>query len=301
MNRWDVVAVGENSVDLVYVLSDWPRVGEQSAKQAIRDRHVLYGGQAATTISTCAALGLRATYAGATGSDENGRAVREQLRQRGVDISNLVERDVENRYAVILVDGSSGERLVLWHRDDRLNLDERELPLDAIASARLVHVDLTDEAAAICAASAGRAVSALVTTDIDQVTSKTTELVTLATHAIFAEEAPRQLTGVDDLEQALRQLRRMYPATFVVTRGSRGAVALESDRLYSAPAFPVAAVDTTGAGDVFRGGFIYAVLSGQPIERALRIANAAAAVSCTRLGAMNGIPSLNEIRTLMEG
>ena len=59
------------------------------------------------------------------------------------------------------------------------------------------------------------------------------------------------------------------------------------------------AVDTTGAGDVFRGGFIYALVHGQPIDQALRTANAAAAVSCTRLGALNGVPTLDEVNALL--
>ena len=74
---------------------------------------------------------------------------------------------------------------------------------------------------------------------------------------------------------------------------------LEGDTLYREPAFMVHAVDTTGAGDVFRGGFIYALVQGLPIEQALRTANAAAAVSCTRLGALNGVPAMDEIQTLM--
>jgi ribokinase len=50
---------------------------------------------------------------------------------------------------------------------------------------------------------------------------------------------------------------------------------------------------------VFRGGFIYALVNGQPMDQALRTANAAAAVSCTRLGALNGVPTLAEVRELM--
>ena len=81
--------------------------------------------------------------------------------------------------------------------------------------------------------------------------------------------------------------------------GERGAMALEGDRFYHEPAFSVHALDTTGAGDVFRGGFIYALVNGQPIEQALRTANAAAAVSCTRLGALNGVPTLDEVSELL--
>jgi sulfofructose kinase len=107
------------------------------------------------------------------------------------------------------------------------------------------------------------------------------------------------LTGFDDTEAALRALRKMFDNLLVVTMGDQGASALDGDRYYHEPAFPVHAVDTTGAGDVFRGGFIYALVHGQPIDEALRIANAAAAVSCTRLGALNGVPTLAEVHALL--
>ena len=75
-------------------------------------------------------------------------------------------------------------------------------------------------------------------------------------------------------------------------------MALDEDGIHYAPAFQVEAVDTTGAGDVFRAGFIYAMLRGWPTDDILRFANAAAAVSCTRLGALGGIPSLEEVEAL---
>jgi sugar/nucleoside kinase (ribokinase family) len=79
-----------------------------------------------------------------------------------------------------------------------------------------------------------------------------------------------------------------------VTLGARGAMLLDGDRLHHEPAFSVAVSDTTGAGDVFRGAFIAAFLRGDPPEDILRFANAAAAISCTRLGAINGVPTLSE-------
>jgi sugar/nucleoside kinase (ribokinase family) len=76
-------------------------------------------------------------------------------------------------------------------------------------------------------------------------------------------------------------------------------VALHEDRFIVSPGFPIHAIDTTGAGDVFRGGLVYALLQEWGPERALRFANAAAAVSCTRLGALNGVPSRAEIEETM--
>jgi sulfofructose kinase len=298
--RWDVVGVGANSVDFVNLLPGYPQPSGTFAKMRIGERRVLCGGQMATAVCTCASLGLRSKYVGVSGSDENGRRIRQALIARGnVDVTDLIVRDADNQFAVILVDETTGERIVLWDRDDRLRLRDRELPADALAHARVVHVDDTDEDAAIRAARIGRDAGAHVTCDIDRITPRTAELVSLMTHAIFAEHVLVQLTGIDDPEQALREIRKTHDGLLCVTRGDQGAVALDGDRFYREPAFDVGAVDTTGAGDVFRGGFIYALLHDQPIDQVLRTANAAAAVSCTRLGALNGVPTMDEIQAVM--
>src|SRR5262249_55640393 len=117
---------------------------------------------------------------------------------------------------------------------------------------------------------------------------------------IFAEHVPSAITGIQDSADALRALRKSHGGLLCVTLGVRGAMALDGDRLTHVPAFSVDAVDTTGAGDVFRGGFIYGYLKGWPLEDALRFANAAAAVSCTRLGAMASVPSIEEATRLIE-
>ena len=297
--RWDVVGVGANSVDFVNLLPGYPQPFGAFAKMQIRERRVLCGGQTATAMSTCASLGLRSKYVGVSGTDENGSRIRTALTTRNVDIADLIIRDAENQFAVILVDETTGERIVLWDRDDKLRLRDRELPIEAIATARVVHVDDVDDDAAIRAARIGREAGALVTSDIDRLTPRTEELAASVTHAIFAQHVPMHLSGLNDMEGALRKLRKTLDNVLVVTIGEHGAMALEGDRFYHEPAFKVHAVDTTGAGDVFRGGFIYALVNGQPIDQALRTANAAAAVSCTRLGALNGVPTLAEVRELM--
>ena len=247
----------------------------------------------------CASLGLRAKYVGVTGTDDNGRRIRAELQGRHVDISDLVIRDVENRFAVILVDENTGDRIVLWDRDDRLRLRDSELPVEALAATSVVHVDDVDDEVAIRAAKLARDAGAMVTSDIDRLTPRTEELAATVTHAIFAQHVPVHLTGLEDVEASLRKLRKTLDNVLVVTMGEHGSSALEGHRFYHEPAFKVHAVDTTGAGDVFRGGFIYALVNGQPMDQALRTANAAAAVSCTRLGALNGVPTLAEVGTLM--
>jgi sugar/nucleoside kinase (ribokinase family) len=297
--NWDVVGVGANSVDFVNLLPGYPQPFGSFAKMRIRDRRVLCGGQMATAVCTCASLGLKSKYVGVSGTDENGRRIRAELARRNVDTSDLIIRDAENQFAVILVDETTGERIVLWDRDDQLRLRDRELPVEALTSTRVVHVDDVDDEAAIRAARIAREAGAIVTSDIDRVTPRIDDLIGSVTHAIFAQHVLPQLTGVNDSEGALRKLRARYGHLLCVTLGEHGSMALDGDRLHHEPAFKVHATDTTGAGDVFRGGFIYALLHQQSTAEALRIANAAAAVSCTRLGALNGVPTLDEIRELM--
>jgi len=295
----DVLGVGANSVDYVNRLPAYPEPQGPFSKMRIQEQAICCGGQTATALATCVRFGLRARYIGATGTDENGKRVRAELTERGVDMTEAVIRDGPNQFAIIMVDEQSGERIVLWDRDERLRLRPRELPQDAVRTCRLVHVDDVDQPAAIVAATLGREAGIPVTSDIDRLTDRTMELVKALSFPIFAEHVPPELTGIKDPERALRRLRDQHPGTLVVTLGAQGAAALVGDGFIHSPGFRVTAADTTGAGDVFRGGFIYGVLAGWPVDRTLRFANAAAAISCTRLGAMNGVPALDEVEQLV--
>jgi sulfofructose kinase len=319
---FDVVGVGANSVDYVYRLPEFPHPDTQAAKLRITHHAVLCGGQTTTAMCMCAAMGLRARYIGVTGDDENGTLLRRELQMRGVDAEHVYAHRAKNAFAVILVDDRRGERVVLWQRDAALALQPHEIDASVIAQSRLIHVDDVDEDAAICAASIGRSAGIPVTSDIERVTERTEQLVAAVTIPIFAEHVIEALTGERDFERGLRKVRAQYGGSertrptggertrstggrpgplgpggdlICVTLGARGAMLLEGDRLHHAPGLPVEVVDTTGAGDVFRGAFIAALLRGDSPADILRFANAAAALSCTRLGAIDGIPAMEEV------
>ena len=121
------------------------------------------------------------------------------------------------------------------------------------------------------------------------------------TYPIFEQHLPLRLTGERDPERALRKLRRLNEGTLVMTLAEEGAVALDGDAFHTAPAYAVKVVDATGAGDVFRAGFIYGLLQRWPVPEILRFANATAAISCTRLGAIPSVPALGEVLALLKG
>ena len=304
MSPFDVIGVGASSLDFVCRLPAYPEPTGPKAKLAITSYERSPGGQTATALAACAALGLRAAYVGTMSRDENGAFVRAALERRGVDVSRAILREAPNPFAVILVADAAaggGERIVLWKRPEGMSLMPEDVPPGLASLTRLIHVDDVSIDAAIAAARAGAAAGVPVTSDIEKVQPGTRDLIEAVTVPIFAEHVPRELTGEPDLEAALRALRRRQSGMLCVTLGAEGAALLVGDQLIRQPAFPVPAVDTTGAGDVFRAGFIYALLRGDAPPEILRFACAAAAVSCTRAGAIAGVPSLDEVDALLRG
>jgi sugar/nucleoside kinase (ribokinase family) len=173
-------------------------------------------------------------------------------------------------------------------------MQAKELDARVLRDARLVHVDDVDEETSIRAASMAREAGIPVTSDIERATPRTADLIAAVTIPIFAEHVLAELTGEPEPEAALRAMRRRHDGMLCVTLGARGAMLLDGERLYREPGHTVEAVDTTGAGDVFRGALIYALLKGNTPAEMLRFANAAAAISCTRVGAMASVPTVDE-------
>jgi sulfofructose kinase len=297
--RWDVLGVGCNSVDYVYRLPVSPKADSPTSKVRISSHHTMCGGQMGTALAACAGFGLKTAYLGSVGNDHNGRLVLTELAARGVDASQVLTRECANRFAVITVDETTGERIVLWDRDDRLDIARADLDPALIGAARLVHVDDEDQEAAIGAALIARAAGIPVTSDIDRITSRTVDLVSAVSVPIFANHVLPAITGELEPARALRKLRESHAGMLCVTLGAEGAMLLVGSELITEKGFAIAAVDTTGAGDVFRAAFIYAVLNNFPPQRMLRFANAAAAISCTRAGAMASVPALEEIERLL--
>jgi sulfofructose kinase len=295
---FDVVGIGEHSCDEIVRVSG--AVGPNSKIQIV-GRQSRHGGQVSTTLATCGSLGLKAAYIGAFGADVTGAAHVLQLEMRGVDITHCVKRrkPVRSRSAVILVNEHTGDRTVLWDRDRQLDLRADEIPEAIIAGARALHVDDTDPAASLLAARVARRAGVPVTSDFDRIDARTTELLAAVSVPILAESMPAALTGERDPERGLRALARPEHQMICVTLGARGAMMLAGGRVYASPAFAVTVVDSTGAGDVFRGAFITAMLRGDNPEQILRFSNAAAAIACTREGALDSVPTLDQIEALL--
>jgi sulfofructose kinase len=296
---WDVIGVGACAVDAVYRLPRSLATSPPDVKLRVATPFYSPGGQVATMLAAATRLGARTAYVGTTGTDDRGDQMRRALREHGIDSRFVITRDGPQAQAAILIDDRTGERVVLWSRDERLRLAPSDVPAQAILGARWLHVDDVDIDASIAAAQAAAAAGVPSSSDIERAGRRTEELISVVTFPIFALPAVAELSGEADPERGLRKLRRLHAGVLTVTLGAEGAMALEGDAIVRAPAVPIHAVDTTGAGDVFRAGFAVASLDGQSVADVLRFANAAAAASCLRVGAMSGTPNREEVARLL--
>jgi len=297
---FDVVALGLNAVDHLYVVARHPDV---DTKVRIEAASIDGGGQAATACVALRRLGTEhVRYVGKIGDDALGERSLAWLREAGVDTACVrIEPEASTQYAVILVERATGRRTIAWHRDPKLLWREGEIDEEAVTSGKLLLLDGHDVPASLRAARLARAAQIPVVLDADTVRDGTEELVRTVDFVVGSAKFPARLTGIRDPERALRALSAMTSAHLVATQGEDGAVALLGDRIYRAAAFPLDVVDTTGAGDVFHGAFLFGLLARWAVERILRFSNAAAALSCRKLGARSALPSLPEVLALLSG
>jgi sulfofructose kinase len=298
MPSFDVVGVGLNATDTLLIVSHFPAY----AGKVPFEREVLSpGGQVASAMVACARLGLRVKYIGTLGDDERGRVQMESLQGSGINLDHVqIRRNCANQSAYIIIDQSTGERTVLWRREDCLRLSPDEIAPEQIACARLLHIDGHDTPAVARAAQIARAHGIPVTVDVDTIYHGFDHVLPSVDYLIASSEFPAQWTTERDPFKALEMIQREYGMRVAaMTLGAHGALALSDGRFAYSPAFVVNCVDTTGAGDVFHGAFCYAVLQGMPMRDALDFSNAMAALNCMSLGARGGIRGIEDVRNLL--
>jgi sulfofructose kinase len=292
----DLVGVGLNATDTVIPFDTYPARGSKVEFSTVT---ILPGGQVATTVAACQRWGLKTRYVGKLGDDSAATLHRKEFARLGVDTQLITVPDCSSRQSLILVD-AQGERTVLWRKDERLDMPAAELKREWIVSARALHVDGYDTAAATVAASWAREADIPVIADLDELYPGVEQLIEQVDYLIVSRDFPTRLTGEADLETALRQMQRHFKSTLTAaTLGPDGVLAWDGNQFHFGAAFQVPVIDTTGAGDIFHAGFIYGLLQGWELPRQLDYASAAAALNCMAVGARGSIQPPESIEKLI--
>jgi sugar/nucleoside kinase (ribokinase family) len=292
----DIVGLGMATVDIMTLV---PRLPHRD--DVFRAHSILLegGGPVATALVAAARLGASTSYLGPFAPTTWGDLAQTGLDSAGVDTTHAPTRiGGEQTVSVILVDEVTGQRSILYDSGELPDLSPDEVPTDLITSARALHLDGVHLEAACHAAEIARGAGVTVSFDggAGEPWPGTERLLPLVDLMVVARHFAKQHTGQADPRLAGPLLLETYgPHQVVITDGPRGCWYWDSNRSLHQPAFPTDVVDTTGAGDVFHGAYLYAFLQDWPARRCLAFAAATAALKCRALGGRAGIPSRDQV------
>lgn len=305
MNATAVVCVvGSANMDLIVRAPRLPASGETVPGHSFQ---VGCGGKGANQAVSAARMGATVALVGRVGGDAFGAQLLEKLRADGVG-TDYLRRDAVQQTGVasiVVDDAASNCIVVVPGANGALTADDVRAAAQVVQAARVLLCQL--EVPLECVAEAFRLARAAGATTIlnpAPAQSLPTELLQLTDLCVPNETEATLLTGIDTATiegaaAAARALRQRGARAVVVTLGSRGCLFDDGERMELFAAFPVPAVDPTGAGDAFVGALAAALAEGAAAHASIPRACAAAALSVTRVGALATFPTRAEVETFL--
>ena len=290
----DVLCVGHAPYDLTFAVDHHPHPDDKMVATAL---YQCGGGPAANAAVTVARLGHCSAFAGYLGRDVYGELHLQELIAAGVQTDLIVRGDAPTPLSVSLVK-PDGRRALVNYSGDKKPLPAGSIDVGRIRP-RFILFDGWEPYLSPPLARRARREGIPTILDAGSVHRGTQALVGLADYLLAAEKFGRVFTGEVDPTRAVKKLGQVAGTAAIITLGEEGLVwrkGAESGRL---PAFPVTAVDTTGAGDAFHGGFAAGLVRELAWEELLRFASAVGALACTKFGARLALPTDTAVRQFL--
>ncbi len=294
--EFDIAGLGIVVIDHQVILAEYPPA---DTKIEIRDDRFQVGGPVPTALAVLSRFGKRTTFLSHWGDDTFGEMIEADFRAEQIDFSGSHMRtDLRTGFAHAWIDESSGSRTIACARPEQ-PLTVAEIDKRLLGQCGALHLDGWPGEAALHAAQIVKRNGGRIFLDSGSPKPGMEQLIPIVDVLNCPRRFLDQFLGHDDIQQGGRDLIGRGPSLVTITDGAQGATLFTKTEQLTQPAFPISAVDTTGAGDVFSGALTYALLEDWPVDEALKFAAATAALKCTGLGNREALPSLEEVRQLM--
>ncbi len=282
----DVLCVGYACYDLVFSVATHPAADEKIVANEFIN---CGGGPAANAAVAISRLGFKTAFSGYLGLDLYGEKHYQELLENGVNTDFIVRGESPTPLSTVLVK-PNGNRALINYKGNTKALPAAAVDFSAVKPKAMLF-DGHEPYLSMALASQAREAGIPTVLDAGSVHDGTMALIGEVDYMVCSEKFAHQFTG--DIEKTLARLSRVAPAV-VITLGDKGLIWQRGKRRGESPAFPVDAIDTTGAGDAFHGAFAAALAAEMEWHNILRYASAAGALCCTKIGARTGLPSQAE-------
>jgi sulfofructose kinase len=291
-----VTGIGQCSLDYLAFVDAYPHA---NTKKEVLDWCEQGGGPVATALVTLARLGVASRFYGVTGDDDAGEKIRWSLVVEGIDARVIKREGKSSQIAFIAIEKGTGRRTVFWKRPSGKELDKTELDSGFLKGAHFLLLDGLMADVSLHAAARARERGIPIMLDAGRLRQGMLEMAILSDYFVASEDFARDLRWRLTAPSLAKKRKELGCKVLTVTLGERGSITVSDKGLLRVPAFMVETVDTTGAGDVFHGGFIYGLLQKWELKDIVVFASAVAAMKCTKVGGRAGIPSLSEIKAFL--
>ena len=288
----DVLCVGQASYDLVFTVARHPAEDEKISAEGFVG---CGGGPAANAAVTVSKLGFKASFAGYLGQDIYGEKHYQELLEYGVHTDLIIRNTSPTPLSIVLVK-PDGKRALINYKGETRPLPSGTIDFSSV-SPKVVLFDGHEPYLSLSLLERTQREDITTVLDAGSVHEGTLALLERVDYLVCSEKFARQFAG--DNETALSRLAEVSQAV-VITLGERGLIWRRGQEHGVLTAFPINAIDTTGAGDAFHGAFAAAISSRMNWLDGLRYASAAGSLCCTKTGARSGLPSQEEHRALFE-
>lgn len=288
-----ILCVGHSAYDITYLLPNFP---VENRKYKAQDRIMVSGGPAGNASYLLGKYGEEVSYITTLGNDVYGREILHDLQEVGVDTKNIIIRDeFVTPCSIIITNGSNGSRTIINYREER-KVDGVEFKYKN--SPEIILFDGHELELALKAVE--KFPDAVKVLDAGTYKEGTRVLGALVDYLVCSEDFAKDYCQMEKIEEkdfhtVLMKLKELNKNTVIVTLGERGSIMEKNGEVVKFKAFKTKAIDTTGAGDIFHGAFVYGLSNNFSIEKNIEFASACASLSVEKLGGRNSIPEIEQV------
>jgi len=293
-----VIGLGSATLDHLQVVDVFP---ESNTKNSASHVDIQGGGSGMTALVTLSRLGVKTGAISCVGDDFIGKEIVRDLKSYGVDTRGVqIKKGGTSPLSSVIV-SEHEHRTIISNYQLESAMKPATLPKSWFQKAHILHLDGHFTGAALAACRLAKEHGVLISLDASHYYPGIKKILPLVDILITSEHFPQNLGIRGSAEKAVCIMHdRFQPLVTMVTVGKRGVYYYDGKDVERMPIFSVPVVDTTGAGDVFHGAFLYGYLQRWPLTKSVRFAVAASSIKVGSLGPRRGIPTLEEVRRFLE-
>jgi sulfofructose kinase len=296
----ELLGLGSVCYDMLTVIPEMP---PWEGCQYIEAYQVQQGGMVATALVAASKLGAKTEYIGGISNDLQGEFLKDNFKKHNVKTDRIrVFENESSPFSTVLIHKGTSRRSFIHYKGVQARAELFDGALD-LSGVRFILFDGFYFNTAMRIARQARQAGIISVTDISprNRNPKIREYLSLIDYPILSELFVKSYQHMEDPLEAGKKLYSKNNQALLVTCGERGVYIITAEGSEHIPAYAIKPVDTTGAGDVFHGAFLFSLWKGYGIHEAAIFSSAVSALKCMKIGGQNGIPDFNETKEFIIG